>query len=278
MKKFLLSLFILLLAGTAVFILGWINLRVPEGQWGLLHTKTQGYHNEAIRPEFFVWRWEALLPTVLELRTLPYHGLRGTVTLEGSLPSSELYGSLVSLENEFRYEQTLHYEALPSEALFMRLSRNYPQDSDPLESWRETLEALIQSQALDRIRNDLENRPLFINLDGLGEQILQTNTDLENLVLEPGHSRFPDLALYAQIRNSYQEILGQRLEPLGNLAAVESQMESRETARIQWLRRYGELLTDYPGLIELLNYDSPDPRRSRLLPDFAILENLSLPE
>ena len=69
MKKFFLSLFIIILFAGAVFFIGWGQFAVPAGSYGVMVSKTSGISEKTIVPGEFCWFWERLLPTNVSMRT-----------------------------------------------------------------------------------------------------------------------------------------------------------------------------------------------------------------
>ena len=69
MRKFLVSLLLVVIAAGVAFYFGWIQLQLPADTYGVIFTKTNGFEQNVVKPGTFVWRWQRLLPTNLTLFT-----------------------------------------------------------------------------------------------------------------------------------------------------------------------------------------------------------------
>jgi hypothetical protein len=54
-------------------------------------------------------------------------------------------------------------------------------------------------------------------------------------------------------------------------------LESRETIRLSWLEKYGQLFEQYPQLIEFFSIGLEDEKISSLLPDFSSFQEAVAP-
>ena len=102
MKKFLISLFILIIFSAFVFFFGWTQYRVKPGEFGVVISKTNGIDETPIQNGEFSWYWQFLLPTNAILKTFSVQPIFVTKQIKGTLPSGEFYAS-------FNQKETFNY-------------------------------------------------------------------------------------------------------------------------------------------------------------------------
>jgi len=118
LKAFLSILIILGAAGTA-FWFGWIQIQLGEGEYGVIYTKNGGYDSEPVKNGEFVWRWEGLIPTFMELHIFSLETRSVELSGSGSLPSGDFYAAILgdSVDFDWSIDSRLTYrmspEALP---------------------------------------------------------------------------------------------------------------------------------------------------------------------
>ncbi|MDR2178508.1 MAG: hypothetical protein LBP20_10790, partial [Treponema sp.] len=102
MKKFFCFLLIIIAAGT-VFFLGWAQLTVPPGSYGVMRSKTHGVDPRLIREGEFRWVWYKLIPTNVGITIFTPRHVERSICLAGTLPLGDAYGSMVGLDTDFSY-------------------------------------------------------------------------------------------------------------------------------------------------------------------------------
>ncbi|MBN2874062.1 MAG: hypothetical protein JXM71_03115, partial [Spirochaetales bacterium] len=70
MRRFVLSLSILMVLSVSVFLVGWVSLRVPAGSYAVYSSKTGGVDTRVVAPGEFWWNAGMLLPTNVRLIVL----------------------------------------------------------------------------------------------------------------------------------------------------------------------------------------------------------------
>ena len=103
MKAFLIILVILVILAGVVFYFGWVQIHLPAEHYAVVFTKSGGYDQEVIRPGEFSWRWERLIPTNMTLYIFDLHPRSREISFQGSLPSAELYSSVLPENPDFSY-------------------------------------------------------------------------------------------------------------------------------------------------------------------------------
>jgi hypothetical protein len=281
MKKFLAFLILLLIIAGTVFYFGWVQIRLPEHTYGVIFTKTSGYHPNVVRPGTFVWKWERLIPTNFTMHrfTVEPHTVR--VSQEGTLPSAEVYADTLeeSPAFDYRFDFTLSYELRP-EAL-PSLVEEEALKPDSMDAWYETRSQEMLAEITSFLSDEIEALdsadPTRLQFGALQERLLETlraenpGLEVKNLVIS--QLELPDFELYFSAREFYFELLDTR-----RAAEKETMERSRswrvsEEAKLEVLGEYGKLFTEYPGLIRYLALKERESIEN-MLPEIEILEEV----
>lgn len=271
MRRFTWSVVLLLIASLAVFCVGWLSLRVRPGAVAVVASKTGGVAPEPLEAGRFAWSPAALLPTNLRVVSFSPKPAGRSISLEGELPSAAAYRAFMAGEPDFSWSLTIALKAAPKPEALPELFSRYGVDND------EALAAWLSAE-LDSALGDARALALAHFADEDGAQLLATGRADEAVrdglaakrpmleILEFGISeaRLPDLALYARARElylSYVERFRASVEPA---LAEASESAARDQVRMDLLRRYGQLLSEYPKLIDYLAIEAgiaPRPGR-----------------
>jgi hypothetical protein len=258
MRKLLISLVILLLAGGTVFYFGWVQLQLPENTYGVVFTKTGGWDKTVMRPGEFHWRWERLLPTNFTLHVFASAPHRTMVRASGTLPSADVYSGYLEEDPDFSYEVELSvsYRVKPEE--LPRLASEEDLDPEGLEGWYGEYDARIRERAPSLVREiygaAAEESPGEVSLESLEAEIRgELSTEypaLEFLSAVPTTVLVPDFTLYEAARSLYLESVNARREAVAEQAFDAEQRQLAEESRLETLRSYGQILTEFPVLLD----------------------------
>lgn len=261
MKKFIAWLIVLVVLAGAVFAAGWVQFRVPAGRYGVYVTKTGGWHSEVLVPGGFAWTWEALIPSNLRLFRFALEPRTQTVTLSGSLPSSEVYSAFAVGSPDFSYEVSydiavsLRPEALPGLVESRKIETQEALDAWTAEALRTAGEALrglvlARSSDPDWIASVLRADPASVS--DLASRIGASVPELDIRSVSLRSIRVPDLDLYKAVKAKYLGFLEAADSALGRTLEREAQARVQTELRLESLERYGQLITKYPKLIDFL--------------------------
>lgn len=258
MRKFLVGLFILLIAAGAVFYIGWVQIRIPAGSYGVVFTKTGDWDETVIRPGEFHWRWERLLPTNFTLHVFPATAHRVDLRSSGTLPSAEVYAEYLEDSPDFGYQidLTVAYRIRASE--LPRLAREQGLRPADLEEWYNDYDDRITDQARGLVREVYteaqEESPGRIHLASLEKELTdafaEEFSDLEFLQVVPTRVSVPDFDLYEAGRSLYFETVEARRAAITEDAFEAEERRITEESRLGTLKRYGEVLSEFPVLLD----------------------------
>jgi hypothetical protein len=259
MKKFFVFLMCLIILGGLAFFLGWAQLAVPPGSYGLMRSKTHGVDSRLIREGEFRWVWYKLIPTNVVIDLYRLDRVDHAFTFRNSLPSGSAYAALAGITADFSYNVSgdLSFSLKPDALVSLVVDYNIGSQED-LDSLEKTLAGEIEGFILRRLElkgdtpQNLEEILSTGSSPALESAILEQFPAIENLSCRIKTASFPDFTLYRQVREIFETFLSQEKEYLdsGLREKAEKQIDSR--LRFDELERYGELLTKYPVLVQYL--------------------------
>ena len=286
MKTFLIILVILVvLAGTA-FYFGWVQIVLPPENYAVVFTKTGGYDDQVIRPGEFSWRWERLVPTNMTLYIFDLRPRSLDVSFEGSLPSGQLYSSILPENPDFslRGKVTIQFgivpESLPSLVAEEKLS------PDALDDFYEAKAEQISNRVMNSLKEVQSDLASSTTLSPqLERELAREFPDLKILSLRTETVSVPDLELYELARRSYRELVEIRDRSRGQAVArlAEEQVRAenardQERENFENLREYGKLLNEYPILLKAMYVQKLPGDKVITIPEFDLNKILEFSE
>jgi len=270
MKAFLIILVILVvLAGTA-FYFGWVQILLPPENYAVVFTKIGGYDDQVIRPGEFSWRWERLIPTNMTLYTFDLHPRTLEVSFEGSLPSGQLYSSILpenpdfSLSGNVTIQFGIVPESLPALVAEEKLS------PEALDDFYEAKAEQISNRIMDKLKSATLNQQME-------RELAREFPDFKILSLRTETVRVPDLELYDLARQSYKELVEirdrSREEAVARMAVEQVWAENardQERETLEALREYGKLLNEYPILLKAMYVQKLSGDKVITIPEFDL--------
>jgi hypothetical protein len=259
MKKFIASLIILLVLGGAAFFFGWAQLAVPPGTYGVLRSKTHGIDPRLIREGEFRWVWYKLIPTNVNIAVYRLDQVDHPFSVKNTLPSGDTYAAFAGITADFSYEVSADLTfSINPDFLIPLLSAHHIGGQAGLDAFETTTAGNIEAFVLRRIglgedtMGDLEAMLRTGSSPDLENAVKEEFPYIENLSCLIKTAKFPDFALYRQVRGIHEDFLsGQREYVSGGLIEkAEARIDTQ--LRFDELERYGELLTKYPVLVQYL--------------------------
>jgi hypothetical protein len=259
MKKWIIMFFILLVLGGAVFFLGWVQLAVPPGSYGVMRSKTHGLEPALIREGEFRWAWYKLIPSNTDIQLYRPLRVERRLNHQGTLPSADVYASFSGLNVDFSYEFSgiLSFNIGPESLISLIRNENIA-DQDGLEAYSRSLEAEIETFILGRLQRtgeDAEELRLILETGfspRLEEELRESFPLAEDPSCRITTIRFPDFNLYSQLRGLYTDYVTSQREYITRALSENSARHVDSQFRLDELGRYGDLLTRYPILLEYL--------------------------
>jgi hypothetical protein len=270
MKRFVFTLVLLIVVSLAVFMVGWVSLRLEPGRYAVMVSKTGGIDPEVLRSGTFRWTPAALLPTNLKIISFTLADMERLVQSGGTLPSAEVYKEFMAGDPDFSWVVSVNIcsTVLP-ESLPALVEGFGFEDEAGLTAWlaAETDRAVAGLRAaIVKLAGTSEGAVRLMSGEAEAElkaSIEASHPDLTIRSVSLVSAKVPDLALYESARAlylSYMENYRASVEPA---LARASSLAAEEQVRMEVLRRYGDLLERYPDLIDYLAIEAglaPRPR------------------
>lgn len=280
MKKFFVSLFIILIFCGVCFFIGFVQFHIPQGNYGVMVSKTSGWDKDVITPGKPVWKWEKLLPTNAIVYNFSVAPHSKTYKYQGNLPSGGLYSMLLEGNPDFNYEVeiiitgTIKPDLLPS-----IVSGNNITTQSQLDEYIDTRLQLagqkfiagIIDEGIKNANNGESNVLSQSFLLNQSESFIKNGfNDLEIQDLAVKNIVFPDFDLYNTGKAAYLEYQNQKQDIIAKSAELNAGYAAEEWIEIQRFAQWGKVLSDYPILIQFLAVAKGDTEAA-----FKAMESLS---
>ncbi|MCY4485025.1 MAG: hypothetical protein OXC12_19295 [Spirochaetaceae bacterium] len=270
--KGLISIIVLLGVAGTIFVAGWIQILLPAATYAVQFSKTGGYDARVIAPATFAWRWERVIPGNVTLYFFAVQPATVSTPIRGTLPSADTVASVLPGNVDFGYQATVSVtfsvrpEALPHLVATEGLL------PESLPAWTQAKGEAVAHAAFERLQTgDLAGalRNLAAVEARVAGALAEQFPAVEIRAVRFADLRLPDLELYERARRSYLALLEARSEARRvaalNLASERERGVAAAEARreaLQVLREYGQVLEDFPILIQFLALQSDDGRES----------------
>lgn len=270
MKKFLISMFILIIFAGAIFFIGWGQFAVPAGSYGVMVSKTSGISQKTIVPGEFCWFWERLLPTNTSMRIFSIIPVTRTTTISGELPSADIYSPMLEGSPNFSYKFSVQTELMmKSNYLPNFVRRTDAKENEQLQEYlnqqgdliaQEVIQYIL-SKSLDNANNlmllatDTEELKKGINADSKFKDL-----EISNITVKT--AQMPDTELYNIAKASYAEFQAKVKQSLAELTKNQSTITANDYLQIERFARWGKILQEYPILIDFLAVSRDDASKA----------------
>ena len=251
-KRFFANLILLVIFSAAVFFIGWISFYVKPGKCAVLTTKTGGLYPEPIKYGEFLWRWERLLPTNVNISLYDMKEHSYVQTVSGTLPSAEIYRMLLDPKPDFSYSFTVRTVFSVSPEKIHSLVKK-----GEIENKEESLEEYLRTKSV--LAADLVSA--YMIGGGQGDQIPASSVLSKNQVekalsprlgefegisvdsVELVSSKVPDINLYNLAKETYSAYLA-------NLNEVIKEKVKDQADEILQLENSMKQLEQFAGMLE----------------------------
>jgi hypothetical protein len=260
MKKFLITLFILAVLGGVGFLIGWVQLSVPPGSYGVINSKTHGVDPQIVKSGEFRWVWYKLIPTNVQITVFRLETVKFKLDFNSSLPSGNSYAEFAGLTAK-DFSWNLSGEAsfnIDPDKLISIVTQNNIINQEDLDSYLDDIARNIKIIILRTLTSvDTDSARLEKLLSGnsdteMEHEIKTRFPEIRDFSFVIISAVFPDFVLYRQVRLLYEEFLAMQREYVTAGFAKRAETHIETQLRFGELERYGELLTKYPILMDYL--------------------------
>lgn len=254
MKKFIFWLIFLIIIAGVVFYFGWI--RVPENNLALGFSTITGYDTTFMESGKLNWRWQKLVPKCYILKMYQLETENAEVSVSQDLPSGDLYASEMAGNPDFSFavKYAVTYK-IKEDSLYAMATSGTLGDGG-LDTFYASVKEKIQNAAASLLGEEMAKAMdggTFSQKaleDSVKAQIGGQLPDVEIISFETVEARFPDVELYKVAKAKYMENMEKKKEIAAQQEKETTDLNAKIDQRIELLKKYGELLTKYPILIE----------------------------
>ena len=260
--RFAITLLLILALAAAAFLVGWLELSLPAGTYGVAFTKSGGWDEEVIAPGGITWRWERLIPTNMTLHLFDLTPHAVSLRMTAHLPSAELYAAEVDIDaDEFSYDLGI--------VILLRLRTDHLPGlvakeglrPETLSAWYEqatsgggdtATAALLSNEAAVLV---MDPQPLE---EIVRRRLEQQHPELEIIDVELTPFSIPDRDLYLLAKTAVAARLDAQQRARSVVAADLALMREQARQHAASLRELGRTLAEFPELIDLLSHSAAD--------------------
>ena len=260
-------LIVLILAGGAAFYFGWVQFKVDTDECGVLISKTSGVYPTIIEKGVFCWRWEPLIPTNAKLLTFKIKPQSFKKTINGSLPSAEVYAGQIKGTPDFAYQFDFDISLkFKKDVLLEKAGSSEVTTSSELTTYLDQTADRIAEQTAQYLISESAKDPAAIAVNRDTEQLLSgigitsgSLNGVEVISIFIKNAKIPDLNLYNRAKQTYMTFQDYVDEALTKSAQHQADTILSDNRAVSRLTQIGETLKKYPDLAEILkNGDSAD--------------------
>jgi len=243
MKKFIFWLIFLIIIAFAVFFAGWI--RVPENNVALGFSTLTGYDTNLMKSGQINWRWQKLIPTTYTVRIYELDTVNTDIEVAVKLPSGDLYSSVMDGSPDFSLSAKFAISYKVKEDSLYGMITGGEIGENGLAQFYADVDARVKSAASNLMASSPQDIATLLKT-AIQNQI----PGIKLLQLDIIYLNFPDMELYNAAKRRYMEMQSQKQKMIEERDKENTTYTSEIDRRIELLKRYGELLTQYPILIE----------------------------
>ena len=252
MKKFLVTLLILvILAGLGLFF-GWAQQGVPPDAYGLIRSKSHGLDTRLVKPGEFRWVWYKLIPTNATTVVFRLNPVSHEFAARDTLPSGRIYAAFAGMDADFAWglRAAFSFNLRPQALVSLVTDRNIGSQEE-LARYEQDVAADIEVFILRRIAA-LEGLLEDGESPELEKEVLAQFPAIKNFSLRIMSAQFPDFEQYRQARGLYEAYIALQRDLMSGELREKAKNRIDSYQRFDELEQYGALLTKYPILLDYL--------------------------
>jgi len=267
MKKFFFTLFILIIIGGVGFFFGWVQFKVPPGQYGVIHSKTHGVDPELVRSGEFRWIWYKLIPTNVQVSVFRIGNAKFSINYNNTLPSGSAYASFAGLSNvdfSWNFKGEVSFSISPDSLVELVKKHKFTGQED-LEEYMgkiaNDIEVIIlrslssTSDGSTQLEQFLTGYPETLLYIQIKEEVSNRFPEIRDFSFIIHSVKYPDFILYRQLKLMYEEFLSRQREYVSSSFARRAETHIESQMRFEELQRIGDLLTRFPILLEYIKIE-----------------------
>jgi len=260
MKKAILWFIVLIIIAGVGFYFGWVN--VKPGTFCLAHSTLTGTIGYPLKSGHIYWFWQKLIPKSFQVYTLQKSFYTTSVDSSFALPGSDMLSEYGNFELAFKLEARykIDFEAaskMVNSGIIENFQKYIEDDIDVVAN--ET----VSSFMTDELSGYLSSKKNFdyLILKNLKDKLTRNvrnsleEHNFKEVNINLTFTRVPQLEIYFEALRKYlynmQTLALLKEEELKEYSQYSIQEKEREI-ELEKLRRYGELIREYPEILKYL--------------------------
>ena len=257
--KQILIIIILIIFSVAIFYFGWIQIKLSENTYGIAFTKSSGYLRQIYEPGKFSWDIRKLIPGNFKLLKFDLFLQQIDINEEGQLPSGLIYSEYLPGKPDFSYQFKYYLTYSINLNNFPKLVSDLNLDPEQMPKIYIEKKADIQLFISDFYKNKAMDTNYGIDFfynsrEMSNELVVLLSKNFPLLIFEnfiPSIIRIPDPILYNKAKKTYLASIDLQNKIISETKIKIAEQEIIDNSNFDTLKKYGELLKQYPSLIDL---------------------------
>jgi len=263
MKKFIFIIILLIIIAGVLAYFGWIN--IPQGYFGIAHSKITGTIDYPLESGRFYWLWQKLVPKSFDLYTIKKEPYRFDIQLTHSLPGSDKLKEFGNFQ--LKMDILVNYMIDFNSAVLLSQG-GYLKKESP-DNFKDLFKVKVSSKTDEQLSNFiLENMKQYSSqaedlsynlLDELIETIDSIikgeakKYGLKEVKVNISYGEIPQLAVYTEALKKYfnymESVYALKEEELRSESEYQKKLKE-DDVEIEKLKKYGELINLYPDMLK----------------------------
>ncbi len=264
-KRFFANIILLAIVAAVVFFIGWISFYVKPGQFAVMTSKTGGLLPQPVKYGEFLWRWERLLPTNVDLEGYDVKEHEFVQIVSGSLPSADVYKTMLNPKPDFSYSFTVRtvFSVDPEKVVDLIKRGDFENNPGSLEEYLRTKSVLASSLVAEYLIETGNGggllKPSVLSDSQIRQAISGRLGDFDGLeigTVEITSCRIPDLDLYEKAKESYGTYISDLNSIIKDMAGGQAESIMQLENSMKQLEQFANLLEKYPKFNDFSKSDN----------------------
>lgn len=251
----IISALIIILFMGFVFYLGWEQLELEENTYGVVYTKISGWRDEVLDTKGFNWSPEKVIPTIYTVHKFKIEEHSFKSEHQGYLSSYKLYLPDDSIDpDNFKYNCSVIIDYKLKEDQLTKLVKSGLFTQATFDQWEKNnqlkMKELIESYLNSNIGKSDSN-----HISNIEESLSEffSYYSFKNIIINLSK---PDTELYSTLKERYLSILKTKSDAEITYISKSLEQQNDEILKLDLLKKYGEVFTQYPIMIEYIKVDN----------------------
>lgn len=255
-----------------VFWLGWIQYELEENSYGVVYTNTSGWKEKLYSPGKFNWSIEKVIPENFTIHKFTILSKPLNFNINDDLPSGELYAIYNQIDpDNFSYSYKFTGSIKFDFNFLLSKTKQGEFDESNFQEWEDNKITEIQNTLKSFIREKINNSET-LTINGSTQEYIKEKYPYFLFTDFNININMPDMILYTSSRNRYLQNIKIETKAEESYLIKALEKKNQDKLKLELLKEYGKVFTEYPIMIEYLKIDQGILDRASIN-DFISSEN-----